>query len=35
VLLLELVGSNAPFFRASSGTFCLSVANLQATVPLG
>jgi predicted acyl esterase len=32
---LELVGSNAPFFRASNGTFTISVTNLQATVPLG
>jgi len=32
---LELVGSNAPFFRASNGTFTISVTNLKATVPLG
>ena len=34
-LELELVGSNAPFFRASNGTFTVSVSNLVATVPLG
>jgi len=32
---LELVGSNAPFFRASNGTFSISVSHLRATVPLG
>jgi hypothetical protein len=32
---LELVGNNAPFFRASNGTFTISVTNLKATVPLG
>ena len=34
-LELELVGSNSPFFRASNGTFTISVSNLHATVPLG
>jgi acetyl esterase/lipase len=34
-LELELVGSTAPFFRASNGTFTITVTNLQATVPLG
>ncbi|HXQ18075.1 MAG TPA: alpha/beta fold hydrolase [Acidimicrobiales bacterium] len=34
-LELELVGSSAPFFRASNGTFTITVTNLQATVPLG
>jgi dienelactone hydrolase len=34
-LQLELVGSNAPFYRASNGTFSISVTNLHATVPLG
>lgn len=34
-LELELVGSNAPFYRASNGTFTISVSNLVATVPLG
>jgi hypothetical protein len=34
-LELELVGSNAPFYRASNGTFSISVTNLHATVPLG
>jgi dienelactone hydrolase len=34
-LKLELVGSNAPFYRASNGTFTISVTNLKATVPLG
>jgi pimeloyl-ACP methyl ester carboxylesterase len=34
-LELELVGSTAPFFRASNGTFSITVTNLQATVPLG
>jgi hypothetical protein len=34
-LELELVGSTAPFFRASNGTFSISVTDLHATVPLG
>jgi pimeloyl-ACP methyl ester carboxylesterase len=34
-LELELVGSTAPFFRASNGTFTITVTNLHATVPLG
>jgi predicted acyl esterase len=34
-LQLELLGSTAPFFRASNGTFSVSVTNLRATVPLG
>jgi predicted acyl esterase len=34
-LELELVGSNAPFYRASNGTFTISVSHLKATVPLG
>jgi acetyl esterase/lipase len=34
-LQLELLGSTAPFFRASNGTFSISVTNLRATVPLG
>ena len=34
-LELELVGSTAPFFRASNGTFTITVRNLRATVPLG
>jgi dienelactone hydrolase len=34
-LELELVGSNAPFYRASNGTFTISVSNLKATIPLG
>jgi hypothetical protein len=34
-LELELVGSTAPFFRASNGTFAITVTNLHATVPLG
>jgi hypothetical protein len=33
-LQLELVGSTAPFFRASNGTFSITVTNLRATVPL-
>ncbi len=34
-LELELVGSNAPFFRKSNGSFSISVSDLRATVPLG
>ncbi|MGH9046756.1 MAG: CocE/NonD family hydrolase, partial [Acidimicrobiales bacterium] len=34
-LELELVGSNAPFFRPSNGAFSISVSELRATVPLG
>ncbi len=34
-LELELVGSNAPFFRKSNGTFTITVSDLRATVPLG
>jgi len=34
-LQLELVGSTAPFFRPSNGTFTISVSHLRATVPLG
>jgi pimeloyl-ACP methyl ester carboxylesterase len=34
-LELELVGSNAPFFRKSNGTFTIAVSDLRATVPLG
>jgi hypothetical protein len=34
-LELELVGSTAPFFRASNGTFSILVTGLHATVPLG
>jgi len=30
---LELVGSNAPFFRASNGTFTITVHGLTATLP--
>ena len=30
---LELVGSNAPFFRASNGTFQMAVTGLVAKVP--
>jgi hypothetical protein len=32
---LELVGSNAPFFRASNGHFRITVSDLRADVPLG
>jgi pimeloyl-ACP methyl ester carboxylesterase len=32
---LELVGSNAPLFRKSNGTFRITVTSLSATVPLG
>ena len=31
---LELVGSNAPYFRASNGTFRITVTGLRATLPL-
>jgi acetyl esterase/lipase len=34
-LQLELVGSTAPFFRASNGTFPITVTHLRATVPVG
>jgi predicted acyl esterase len=30
---LELVGSNAPYFRASNGTFQMAVTGLVAKVP--
>jgi X-Pro dipeptidyl-peptidase C-terminal non-catalytic domain len=31
---LELVGSNAPYFRASNGTFSITVTGLRATLPV-
>jgi hypothetical protein len=31
---LELVGSNAPYFRASNGTFTIGVSDLTATLPV-
>jgi hypothetical protein len=31
-LELELVGSTAPWFRASNGTFTLTVTGLHATI---
>ncbi len=31
-LELELVGSTAPWFRASNGTFTISVTDLHATI---
>jgi len=34
-LQLELVGSTAPFFEPSNGTFSISVSHVRATVPLG
>ncbi len=34
-LELELVGSNAPFFRKSNATFTIAVSDLKATVRLG
>jgi acetyl esterase/lipase len=30
---LELVGSNAPYFRASNGTYVITVSGLRATLP--
>ncbi|MHB8319486.1 MAG: alpha/beta fold hydrolase [Acidimicrobiales bacterium] len=31
---LQLVGSNAPYFRKSNGTFTIGVSNLTASIPL-
>lgn len=35
VLELELVGSTAPWFRASNGTFRITVSHLSAPIPMG